>query len=62
MKFDEFCKKLGFKRSETTAIGALFNQSPQTANNWRLRDKVPAEYVLEARDRKLFKRQPKSAA
>lgn len=61
MKFDEFCKRLGFEKTETTAIGALFKKSPQVVNNWRLRDKVPAEYILEARDRRLFKKQSKVA-
>lgn len=56
MKFDEFIVRLGFKPSETTAVGDLFNQSPQTVQNWKARDSVPAKYVLQARDRKLFKR------
>lgn len=54
MKYEEFCKKLGYKGTETTAIGNLFDVRPQVVNNWRLRGRVPSDYVLDAMNRGLF--------
>ena len=55
MKFNTFCKKLGYKETETTAIGNLFMVSAQVVTNWRLRNRVPAKYVLSALSSGLIK-------
>lgn len=56
MEFKEFALKLGLSTSNLSAIGDLFNVASNTVWNWKHRNNVPAKYVLEAIDRKLFKR------
>jgi hypothetical protein len=56
MEFKEFALKLGLEESNITAIGGLFDAAPNTVWNWKHRNSVPAKYVLEAINRKLFKR------
>lgn len=60
MEFKEFALKLGVEISNLTAIGGLFNVASNTVWNWKDRGNVPAKYVLEAVDRRLFKKQPKN--
>jgi uncharacterized protein YjcR len=62
MEFNEFSMRLGLGASQLTEIGNLFGVMPNTVWNWKHRNSVPAKYILEARDRRLFKRIKKEAS
>ena len=61
MEFNEFSMRLGLEASQLTEIGNLFGVMANTVWNWKDRNSVPAKYILEARDRRLFKRIKKEA-
>ena len=55
MEYTKFIEKLGLDDPRPSVLAKIFGQRVNTVSNWRMRGHVPAEYVVQAYERQLFK-------